>query len=150
MARSYYSTVLQQPAERVWAIVRDFNSYSVWIPDATVSQIEGGKSGDTVGAIRDVRVGDRRIRQRLLSHSDRERFISYEFCDPIPYPVRNYEATIRVTPVTDGDHAFVEWWASFDCAADDLDHWTTFYAQSFATWLGSLRAHLDHNAPTPR
>jgi hypothetical protein len=147
MARSYYSTVLQQTADQVWAVVRDFNNYTVWIPDATESHIEDGKSGDAVGAVRDVRVGDHRIRQRLLAHSDRDRFITYEFCDPIPYPVRNYQATIRVTPITDGNRAFVEWWASFDCAADEYDHWTTFYERSFAGWLASLRGHLDRDVP---
>jgi len=38
-------------------------------------------------------------------------------------PLTNYVATLRLTPVTDGDHTFVEWTAEFDCepeAADDL------------------------------
>src|SRR5437763_8407617 len=70
MAKAYYSTVFEQPAEDIWAIVRDFNNYSVWLAD-TESRIENGKSGDAVGAIRNVRIADRTIRQRLLAHSDR-------------------------------------------------------------------------------
>ncbi len=30
--------------------------------------------------------------------------------------VENYVATLRLTPVTDGDRTFVEWTAEFDCA----------------------------------
>jgi hypothetical protein len=86
-------------------------------------------------------MGDTRIRQRLLAHSDRERFYTYEFCEP-RFPVRNYVATIRVTPIVDGDKAFGEWWVTFDCATEEYDHWTAFFAGSFATWLGSLRRHL--------
>lgn len=142
MARSYYSTVFEQTADQVWIVIRDFNNYIVWVEGAGESHIEEGKSGEEVGAIRHVRIGDTSIRQRLLAHSDRDRFQTYEFCDPPPSPVRNYEATLRVTPVVEGNRAFVEWWATFDCEACEDDHWTAFYVNSFAKWLGSLRAHL--------
>ena len=142
MAKSYYSTVFGQTANQVWTVIRDFNNYQVWVEGTGESSIEEGKSGDADGAIRTVHVGDTTIRQRLLAHSDRDRFLTYEFCNPDSTPVRNYEATLRVTPITDGDRAFVEWWASFDCAPDEYDRWTTFYERSFAQWLESLRAHL--------
>jgi hypothetical protein len=29
--------------------------------------------------------------------------------------VDNYVATLKLTPVTDGDRTFAEWWAEFDC-----------------------------------
>jgi hypothetical protein len=51
-------------------------------------------------------------------------------------------ATIRVTPIVDGNRAFVEWWATFDVAVGDGNHWTKFFARSFATWLGRLRRGL--------
>jgi Polyketide cyclase / dehydrase and lipid transport len=143
MTRSYYSTVFEQTADQVWSVIRDFNNYTVWVEGVGESHIEEGKPGDTVGAIRNVRIGDTNIRQRLLAQSDRDRFQTYEFCGPIPYPVRNYEATLRVTPISDGNRAFVEWWATFDCEASEYDHWTKFFANSFAKWLGSLRAHLE-------
>ena len=67
MAKAYYSTVFEQPAPAVWKIVRDFNNYPVWVGGAGESEIEDGKSGDTVGAIRNVLYQQRRIRQRLLA-----------------------------------------------------------------------------------
>jgi len=30
----------------------------------------------------------------------------------------NYVATLRLTPVTDGERTFAEWTAEFDCAAE--------------------------------
>jgi hypothetical protein len=40
-----------------------------------------------------------------------------------PMPLTDYVATIRLTPVTDGDRTFAEWTAEFECAtevAEDL------------------------------
>lgn len=73
MAKAYYSTVFEASAADVWQIVRDFNNYPVWVDGAGTSEIEGGKSGDTVGAIRNVLYQGRRIRQRLVAQSDVER-----------------------------------------------------------------------------
>lgn len=143
MAKSYYSTIFEQTADQAWSVVRDFGNYKVWVEGVSESYIEEGKSGDAVGSIRNVRIGDTRIRQQLLAHSDRERFQTYQFCDPIPYPLRNYEATLRITPVIDGNRAFVEWWATFDSKASEYDHWTTFFTNSFAKWLKSLHTHID-------
>jgi hypothetical protein len=87
-------------------------------------------------------MGETRVRQKLLAHSDRDRFYSYAFCEPFRFPVRNFAATIRVTPIIDGDRSFVEWWVTFDCDAEQYDRWTGFFAKSFAGWLGSSRNHL--------
>jgi len=110
VAKAYYSTVFDQPAPEVWKIVRDFNNYG-----AGESWIEDGKSGDTVGAIRNVLYQGRHIRQRLLAQSDVERSQTYEFCGAASLPLADFQATLRITPVADGDRAFVEWWATFDC-----------------------------------
>jgi Polyketide cyclase / dehydrase and lipid transport len=142
MAKSYYSTVFEQTADQVWAAVRDFGNYTVWVDSVDESGIEDGRSRDAVSAIRNVRMGHARIRQRLLAHSDHDRFYSYEFCEPLRFPVRNYVATIRVTPIIDGSRSVVEWWAIFDCEPEKYDHWTAFFTTSFAGWLLSLRQHL--------
>src|SRR5882757_6644097 len=110
MAKAYYSTVFEQKAADVWKIIRDFNNYPVWVDGAGESEIEDGKSGDTVGAVRNVLYRERRIRQRLLALSDVERSQSYEFCSAPSLPMTDFSATLRITPVVDGDRAFVEWW----------------------------------------
>jgi hypothetical protein len=142
MARAYYSTVLDRPAQDVWKIIRDFNNYPVWVGGAGESEIEGGKSGTTVGAVRNVLYQGHRIRQRLLAQSDVECSQTYEFCDAPTLPVTGFQATLRVTPVIDGNRAFVEWWATFDCELDDVGGRTAFFRDAFAGWLESLRRHL--------
>jgi len=143
MARSYYSTVFDETADRIWGVIRDFGNYQ-WAGVVAETHIEDGRSGDAVSGIRNVDLGDRCIRQRLLVHSDLERSYTYAFCDPIPFPVRDYQATLRVTPVVDSNRAFVEWWATFDCTDGRRDHWTShFEKEGFAKWLASLRTHLS-------
>jgi hypothetical protein len=142
MAKAYYSTVFEQPAPEVWKIVRDFNNYPVWVGGAGASEIEDGKSGDTVGAVRNVLYQERRIRQRLLAQSDVERSQTYEFAGAPTLPVTGYQATLRITPIVDGDRTFVEWWATFDCDAGQRDQLTGTLAGSFEKWLESLRDTL--------
>lgn len=142
MATSYYSTVFVQSADTVWGIVRDFNAYPVWVDGAGTSEIENGKNGETVGAVRRVLYDGRTIRQRLLGQSDVERSQTYAFAEEGALPVENYRATIRVTPVVDGDQSFVEWWATFDCDPAQREQRVTFFRRAFAGWLESLRRNL--------
>ena len=142
MARAYYSTVFEQPARDIWQVIRDFNSYPVWVGGAGESRIEDGKSGDAVGAVRNVLYQGRQIRQRLLAQSDVERSQTYEFCEAPTLPMTGFRATLRVTPVTDGDRAFVEWWADFDCEADRRGELAEILRGWFGKWLESLRQSM--------
>jgi hypothetical protein len=63
--------------------------------------------------------------------------------------VQNFQATLRVTPIIDGERAFVEWWAAFDCEPEKRDERTAFFRDAFAGWLGSLRRHLNERAKSP-
>jgi len=143
MTKAYYSTIFEQSADAVWSVIRDFNNYPVWVDGAGESVIEEGKAGDAVGAVRNVLYKGVRRRQRLLALSDLERTQTYAFEGEIPLPVSNFEATLRVTPVVDGNAAFVEWWATFECAAEERDARAAFFKTSFAGWLESLRRHMQ-------
>lgn len=143
MPKAYYGTTFEQPADAVWNVIRDFNNYPVWVDGAGESHIEEGKSSDAVGAVRNVLYNGKRIRQKLLALSDLDRAQSYAFCDEAALPVHHYVGTLRITPIIDGDRAFVEWWATFDCEPSESERWMAFYRDAFATWLGSLRRHLD-------
>ena len=137
-----YSTVLEQTADQVWTVIRDFNSYPVWVASVTESHIEDGKSGDAVGAIRNFVEYDTRIRQRLVAHSDLDRFYTYESCGPLG-AIRSYQGTGRVIPIVDGNRAFVEWTVQFDCAADEQAACTKQLEQAMPQWFASLRAVLE-------
>lgn len=147
MAKAYYSVVLDHPARQVWAVIRAFDHYA-WagVPGETI--IEDGKRGDQVSAVRRVATGSKIIRQQLLAHSDAERCYTYAFYGKPPYPVRDYTATIRVTPVTENDKAFIEWSATFDCTAEQRDHWIDYFErEGFSRWLAEL-ARFMRNAAT--
>jgi polyketide cyclase/dehydrase/lipid transport protein len=152
MARAYYSTIFREPASEIWKIIRDFNNYPVWVNGAGDSEMEDGKCGDAVGAVRSVHYKGRHIRQRLLALSDTERSQTYEFCSEPSLPISAFKATLRVTPVIDGDGAFVEWWADFDCEPIRRDGLTGTLRGWFAEWLESLRTVLGagtgHDAVT--
>lgn len=143
MAKAYYSTVLPHSANAVWAVIRSFDQYA-WSGVAAETIIEWAKAGDQVGAVRSIALGDGTMRRQvLLAHSDLDRFYTYGLCDPPYLPLRDFIATLRVTPVVETDHAFVEWHATFDCAADERDRWTRYFeVDGFAKWLAALRAFL--------
>lgn len=118
MARVYVSSIIDAPAAKVWDKVRDFNALPRWHPRIRESRIENGEPSDKVGCIRDFNLqnGDR-IRERLLGLSDYDMFCTYSILES-PMPLTDYVATLRLTPVTDGDRTFAEWTAEFECAVD--------------------------------
>ena len=144
MAKSYASTVIDAPADQVWSRIRDFNGLSDWHSGlVATSEIEDGKAGDQVSGIRSFTLGDgTHLREQLLEHSDLERSYTYDF-QKTPFDVDNYCATIRVTPVTDGNKSFVEWWTTFDCDRDQIGHWESFFANEvFQGGFDALKAHF--------
>jgi uncharacterized protein YndB with AHSA1/START domain len=146
MAKSYASTVIDAPADEVWARIRDFNGLPDWHGGmVATSEIEEGKAGDQVGGVRSFTLtNDAHLREKLLAYSDADRSYTYDFQKHPFDGVENYLATIRVTPVTDGDRSFVEWWTTFDCAPDQIGHWESFFAGDvFQGGLDALKAHFS-------
>jgi len=118
LANVNVATVINAPAEKVWKIVRDFNGLPNWTPFVASSQIEGGKPSDRVGCIRDFLLKDGgRIREQLLSLSDRDMSCTYSILES-PMGVSNYEATLSLQPITDGNMTFARWTAKFDAAEE--------------------------------
>ena len=115
MAEVYTSSVIGAPAERVWAVIRDFNGLPEWHPAIAESRIEGGAPADQVGCVRAFRLRDGGfIRERLLALSDYDYSCTYAILES-PMGVENYVATLKLTPITDGGRSFAEWSAAFDC-----------------------------------
>lgn len=121
MPRVYISSVIDAPAAKVWDRVRDFNGMPRWHPRIRDSRIENGEPSDKVGCVRDFHLqnGDR-IREKLLGLSDYDLFCTYAILES-PMPLTDYVATLRLTPITDGDRTFAEWTAEFDCAEADAE-----------------------------
>ncbi len=116
MVKVYTSSVIDASANEVWARIRDFNGLPGWVPAVADSRIELGQPADKVGCIRNFTLQDGgRLREQLLALSDYDFSVTYSILES-PMGVDNYVATLKLTPVTDGDRCFAEWTAEFDCA----------------------------------
>src|SRR5262249_48703056 len=112
--RVYTSSVIGASAEAVWALIRDFNGLPKWHPAIAAWRIETGGPADRVGCIRNFRLKDGGlIREQLLTLSDYDFQCTYSILES-PMGVGNYVATLKLTPVTDGNRTFAEWSAEFD------------------------------------
>jgi len=118
MVKVYTSSVIEAPAERAWAQIRDFNGLPSWHPAIAESRIEGREPADKVGCVRNFTLKDGgRIRERLLALSDFDFSCTNAILES-PMGVENYVATLKLTPITDGNRCFAEWTAEFDCAPE--------------------------------
>ena len=118
MIRVYVSSVIEAGADTVWSRIRDFNAMPQWHPLIADSRIENDDAADRVGCIRRFHTRDGElIRERLLALSDYDYECSYEILES-GMGVENYTATLKLTPVTDGNRCFAEWSAEFDCAPE--------------------------------
>jgi Polyketide cyclase / dehydrase and lipid transport len=119
MPKVYISSVIDATADRVWAQVRDFNGLPSWHPRIVQSRIEQDVPADRVGCIREIRLETgAAIREKLLALSDYEYVCTYSILES-PMGVENYVATLKLTPITDGNRCFAEWTAEFDCPRED-------------------------------
>lgn len=154
--QSVLQHILTANPDTVWELVRDFNNYPRYIEGVVESRIEDDKPGDAVGAVRKFRMGSDWIRQRLIGLSDATRTFTYAGCDPFPFPDAqrhadkeaepapiDYDGTLRLTPVVDGNRTFIEWWLTFECSPQDARRWERSLVELILQWVGSLEQTLD-------
>ena len=146
------STVIDAPIERVWAVLRDFNSHGQWHDVVDASRIEANERSDQVGCIRSFTLKDgNRIREQLLTLDDKQFKSTYCIVDA-SVPLQRYVATITLKPVTDGQRTFWHWESSFatppgrerelrDMVAQDV------YEAGFENLRRHLRQGSDLRAP---
>jgi hypothetical protein len=141
-----HSIVVDAPLEEVWALLRDFNSYPVWVDGVITSRILGDLPGSTVGAVREFVVAGRRRQQRLVALSDVEHWFTYENVDlgEDEAPSMDwYRGTVRVLPVDATNGSLVEYSVDYGCPTEDADHWRAWWASSLPAWLASLGRHFS-------
>ncbi|MEM6615217.1 MAG: SRPBCC family protein [Pseudomonadota bacterium] len=144
MARVYISSVIDASADRVWDRVRDFNGLPRWLPAVRDSRIENAEPSDKIGCVRDFHLqnGDR-LREKLLGLSDFDMFCTYSILES-PMPLTDYVATLRLTPITDGDRTFAEWSAEFECAPEEEDGLVNGIGNDvFQSGFDSLKRHFS-------
>jgi hypothetical protein len=117
MIEVHRSSVIAAPSARVWSLVRDFNAMPEWNATIRSSVIEDGPA-DRIGCRRVLIFDDGSVwTHELTGLSDSDMTISYAIVGMPPetrIPMRDYHATIRLEPVTDGDRCFIAWRATLE------------------------------------
>jgi hypothetical protein len=143
MPKVVKSTIVDAPAERVWAVLRDFNGHDKWHPAVAASAIERGNPSDKVGCVRRFRLKDGgELREQLLTLSDLEQTYSYCLLET-PVPLFNYVAHVRLLPVTDGNRTFWEWESRFTTRAGEEAQMVAMVGeQIYQAGFNAIRQHL--------
>ena len=143
MIKVYVSSVIDASADSVWSRIRDFNALPQWHPGIADSRIENSEAADRVGCIRHFHTRDGgMIRERLLGLSDYDYTQTYEILES-PMGVDQYVATLKLTPITDGNRSFAEWSAEFDCAPGRENELTQTIGQGvFQGGFDALKRHF--------
>ncbi len=104
---------IDAPAEKVWAMVKDFGNAHAWLPMVESTEIEGGNEA---GAKRVLTLGPGvKVYETLKKHNDEKMSYSYRIPndthDVAILPVNNYSSTLTVTK--NGDSSVVTWKGAF-------------------------------------
>jgi NADPH:quinone reductase-like Zn-dependent oxidoreductase len=146
------SAVIDAPIERVWAVLRDFNSHTAWHPIVAQSEIEGGESADQVGCVRNFRLKDgAHVREQLLALSDEDHISTYCILDAT-IPLQRYVATVQLKRVTDGNRTFWHWQSTFDAPRGREREFAELVGKGvYESGFEGLRTYLRQarNAPAP-
>jgi len=152
LQRVVRSTVIDAPLERVWAVIRDFNSHDQWHEVVERSRIEGGDRSDQVGCVRAFTLRDGQfIREQLIALDEREHRSTYCIVEAT-VPLRRYVATITLKPVTDGNRTFWHWESTFATPPGQERELremvaTGVYEAGFENLRRFLRRGGDHRGP---
>jgi len=143
LQRVVRSTIIDAPIERVWAVLRDFNSHEAWHDAVETSRIEGSERSDQVGCVRSFTLKDgNRIREQLLTLSDAEHKSTYCIVEAT-VPLQRYVATVTLKPVTDGRRTFWHWESTFATPPGMERALRDMVAQGvYETGFENLRRHL--------
>ncbi|MBL8329561.1 MAG: SRPBCC family protein [Rubrivivax sp.] len=141
------STVIDAPIERVWAVLRDFNSHEQWHGVVDHSRIEAGARSDQVGCVRNFTLKDgHHIREQLLTLDDRQYKSTYCIVEA-SVPLQRYVATVTLKPVTDGNRTFWHWESSFATPPGMERELREMVASGvYDAGFANLRRHLDDGA----
>lgn len=147
LQRVVRSTVIDAPIERVWAVLRDFNSHDQWHTVVDQSRIEGGERSDQVGCVRNFTLKDgNHIREQLLTLDDREYRSTYCIVEAT-VPLQRYVATVTLKPVTDTARTYWHWESTFDTPPGRERELHDMVAEGvYEAGFANLRRHLDQSA----
>lgn len=144
------STIIDAPIDAVWQILRDFNGHDRWHPAVAESALDDGRLTDQVGAVRNFRLsGGERLREQLLSLSDRDRSFRYAIVES-EVPLENYVAEVALKPVTDGDRTYWSWASRFDTPPGQESELAGLVAEGvYEAGFEAIRSRVEKARPAP-
>ncbi len=129
MPRPYTSGVVPSSPDSVWAVLREFNGLSDWMPAIANSRLTTGTEG-APGAVRHLTLGDGgELDEELLALDHEARTMTYRIVGDNPFGVRRYVSTVRVAPLTMTGESFVEWWSEYDADAGAEEQLTEVFSK---------------------
>ena len=132
-------TVDSSPAT-VWKYVGDFNGFDLWHPQVRSSTVKG--AGNKVGAVRTLKLSDgSELVEKLLKYNAAGTSYTYASLKS-PFPIKNYVATISVSPAAEGK-TLMKWSATFDAVNIDEDIATEMVAIALNGGLGKVVANFQ-------
>jgi NADPH2:quinone reductase len=150
MIRVRRSAVIDAPIDRVWAVLRDFNSHSAWHPAVGDSRIERNEPADQVGCVRNFFLKDgNHIREQLLALSDKDYISTYCILDAT-LPMKNYVATVQLKRVTDGERTFWHWESTFNVPKGREQEFDQLVGGGvYEAGFAALQKYLNGGSPRP-
>lgn len=100
---------IDAPADKVWALVKDFDALAKWHPAVEASPAD---KGNAEGSVRNLKIkGGGALVETLEKFDDAGKRFSYRAKDGGALPVTNYTSTLTVSG--DGAKSSVEWRGAF-------------------------------------
>lgn len=112
------SRVIKAPADKVWAVMRDFAGMGAWHGDIAKMHMLKKVRSDKVSGVRDFYFGDGHINEELLHLCDITRSFSYRITKSA-IPWINYVSGPRLWPVTVDNTTFGVWTGDWQASAQD-------------------------------
>eukprot|EP01087_Luapelamoeba_hula_P011002 TRINITY_DN2954_c0_g2_i1.p2 TRINITY_DN2954_c0_g2~~TRINITY_DN2954_c0_g2_i1.p2 ORF type:complete len:150 (+),score=34.11 TRINITY_DN2954_c0_g2_i1:120-569(+) len=121
----YISSVISKPINETWEKIKGFNDMD-WaqVPSVPVDSAQP-REANIIGKDRQLTVGGKHIVERLTAYDNVNHSYTYAIITAedgiFPGKFQHYTATLTLKAVTDGDHTFAQWTASFNGEADTAD-----------------------------
>lgn len=141
--RVLVSQVIPGSPDDVWDRIREFDSFDEWGPGpVTDCTIEGDDAPTQIGAVRRFQAGDRTVRERLVAHSDEDRFYQYTIEEGAAGK-EAYLSELRLIPITETGETLARQYAHFDIDDAEMDEAKEHLEKVFSGSVNGLREEFS-------
>lgn len=136
MGQTRVEETIDAAPDAVWDLVRDFGGIQRWNP--TLDSCELDRPG--VGGVRTIKMGGSTVRERLETLDEERRTMSYSILEA-PLPVRNYLATVELSPVGPNQTRVI-WSSTFEPAGMSEDQLAQLFSGIYQAAIAGMRIAL--------